>query len=73
MPILKEAIFTIECKALQYVSLVENGITEIENNALNNLTDLKWISFLKNDIKLIEINIFKNNGKLKFIDFSLIK
>jgi Leucine-rich repeat (LRR) protein len=70
IPILREGFFTEQFEVIQYLYLVALGITQIEENAITNLTELKWIYLHSNQIESIKNKIFKNNKKLEYIDFS---
>ncbi len=66
-PILKENLFTVECKKIEILWLERSEIEIIEKKAFFHLKNLAFINLNNNKIESIAENIFETNLKLEKI------
>lgn len=70
MPVLRKDIITIEFSTICYLSLQNNSIYAIVQQAFDYLTDLKWIDLSYNALYSLKGATFKNNKNLEYIKLS---
>ncbi len=66
--VLQDNLFSTEFEKIEYLDLSHNKIQEIEENALDNLVNLKWLHLESNRLSALNTYEFRNNKKLEYIN-----
>jgi Leucine-rich repeat (LRR) protein len=65
--VLQDNFFSTDFVKIEYLDLSDNSIEEIEENALDNLVNLKWLNLESNELQALHSFEFRNNKKLEYI------
>jgi Leucine-rich repeat (LRR) protein len=66
--VLKDNWFSTDFMKIEHLDLSNNRIGEIEENALDNLANLKWLNLESNFLRVLNSFEFRNNKKLEYIN-----